>query len=259
MNLIIQVSDKHGERLQRLESGITKINFGRGWDNDVIIEDKYVDPHHFSLQVEDGVASLVEHTTTNGTQVDGRQLEGAACIYSFGEPILIGDTTVKIFDASQSVAPAVQRSPWFVWLQQFSATNRLLSLTLLAVLIALMVHWGFSTKPFTASSVMVEVFAVLLLIFGWSVVCSSVSKLVRRQSNFVNHWVIGCIAFIAVETLSLIVNVTRFNLQHQMLGEIIASLAYGLFGALLLYAVFSHTTTWRPRFRILWSAICVTG
>lgn len=259
MKLIIQISDKHGERLQRLEPGLAPVKFGRGWNNDVILEDKYVDPLHFSLQVDEGRVSLQDHATTNGTQIAGRSLNSQSVAYQLGEPVLIGDTTVRIFDVSQSVEPAMQRSPWFRWLQQFRTAHRLAMLTLLAVAVSILVKWGFSVEPFTTSVAVVEGFNILLSLLLWSVVCSSVSKLVRRQSHFLNHWAIACIAFIALEILYLAVGIMRFNLQHPVIGETIAALAYGLLGILVLYAVFSHTTAWRPVTRVLWSIICAVG
>lgn len=257
MKLVVQISDKHGERLQRLDSNLTKIKFGRGWDNDVIIQDKYVDPHHFNLQIEDGAARLIQTGTTNGTQIEGNSLEREVVDYRYGDSVKIGDTRLKIFDSSQPVVPTTQRSPWFFRVQQIRSGYGLAGLTVMAVITAVLFAWGFETEPFTRSVAMVEVFSTLLVLLMWSLACGFISKLVRHESNFFIHWAIGCIGFVTLHVVSLLVNITRFNLQQQLAGEIVASLAYGLIGTMLLYAVFSYTTFWQPRLRMLWSGSCV--
>ena len=95
---------------ERIQSGEARI--GRAFDNDVVVNDPHVAPHHLRVhRGEDGALVAEDLGSINGLYREhgaGRLARLALA----GEPgIRIGLTTLRVHDASQPVAPEKPLTP----------------------------------------------------------------------------------------------------------------------------------------------------
>lgn len=82
-----------------------ELRIGRdaSWAGLVLGEDDAVSGRHatLSLAADSRAVLVVDHGSTNGTQVDARLLRGAKALASLGSTILVGDTPLQVVEASR--------------------------------------------------------------------------------------------------------------------------------------------------------------
>lgn len=94
-NVQIETGPRRRERLPLSPGGLT---IGRQVDNDLTLVDQQVSRHHAQLTVRDGVPSLTDLGTGNGTLVNGTRISGTVFLRP-GDTIGIGATTLRLLTA----------------------------------------------------------------------------------------------------------------------------------------------------------------
>ncbi len=105
---VIETRDARGHLLARTRLDALPATIGRAFDNDVIIEDAYVSPHHARL-VQDEIGQLWAEDvgSVNGLRRTTHASREARILLRSGASIVIGHTTVRIFDADHVVPEAL--------------------------------------------------------------------------------------------------------------------------------------------------------
>ena len=133
-NFIVEITGKEGLRIERVQLDANGLSIGRAWNSDIIIRDRFVDPNHLRFSVNQEQQLLIDDiSSTNGSRLAGKPLNGNSHLYRFGDILAIGDTRIKVFDADTAVAPAALRSEWFLLAERFSSIKALFLLTVLAI------------------------------------------------------------------------------------------------------------------------------
>lgn len=243
-NLIAQISDKDGVRIQRFKLDEHGINIGRSWNSDIIIQDRFVDAQHLTLSLgDDGRLLLEDLSSTNGSQLNGKSLRSKQKNYSLESEVRLGDTLIRFFDADASVAPATLRSRWFVLAERFSSWPSLLVLTMVAAFVHTMVNELRTTEPVQLDVLLVSVAGVLALLLFWSLVLGFIAKLIKGESNARALWILACLGIIVANILTIAILVIRFNLQDHDIGQWISLLCFGAFAVWLLVGTFSYISS----------------
>jgi hypothetical protein len=254
--LIVEVASKEGTRIERVTLNEKGVSIGRAWNSDLIIQDKFVDPDHLRLSLnQEQQIEVTELATTNGARLAGKHLKGGSNPYRLGDLLTIGDTRLKIFDSEIAVAAASLRSKWFLMAQRFSGLKALAVLTMLALCVQGVQAYSASTEPLKAESIAVAAFGVLMLLLIWSLVFGFVAKLIRGESNFKPLWILACFTVIIANTLTMLLLVVRFNLQNVEVGEALSVVVFGVFLIWLLVGVFSYTTHFQSKAKWLCSSL----
>lgn len=102
--LIVEITNRYGRHYHRIDGPVLRV--GRAWDNDVIVPDPTVSPHHFLIRHEPGggfaIHSLADE---NGLQMGGRRVDAPVPIDRTPVEFDAGRTRVRIVDTEQAVAP----------------------------------------------------------------------------------------------------------------------------------------------------------
>ncbi len=247
-NLIIEISNREGIRIERVELTPNGLSIGRAWNSDLIIQDRFVDPDHLTLSLEENHQIVISDVDSiNGTRLMGKHLAGTANPYRFGETITIGDTRLRIFDANESVEPAALRSNWFLLAKRFNSIRSLFAVTVLAVLVQAVMVYSRATTLLKVEDFLVGGFGLLMMLLVWSLLLGFVAKLLRGESNVKAFWVLGCLAIIVFNIASIMLLVIKFNLQDVNLGDSLSILIFGILTVWLIVGVFSYSTYLRNR------------
>ncbi|MBL4673734.1 MAG: FHA domain-containing protein [Arenicella sp.] len=242
-NLIVEIIGKEGLRIERVKLNTNGLSIGRAWNSDIIIQDRFVDADHLRFSVNQEQQILIDDvSSTNGSRLAGKALNGNSQLYRFGDILSIGDTRIKVFDADTAVAPAALRSKWFLLAERFSRIRALFILTVFAVLTQAAQEYSSSIEPVKLENLVLAAFSVVLLLLIWSLVLGFVAKLIRGESNIKALWALGSLATVVLNLVGLILLFVRFNLQDVSLGETLSILLFGVFSIWLLAGVFSYTT-----------------
>jgi len=258
LKLVVQISHKHHQRFERISLSSNKgpLSIGRGWNNDIVLQDSYIDADHLTLSLnDDGSLVLTDCTSVNGSLLNGKPVQQGGQEYRLGEEIQIGDTTLTIVDVATAVDPAVIRSGWFGLRNHFSSFSSFVGLTVFTLLLVTLWSWAFSNKPYDLAEAAVSIFSSLLLLLIWAMFFGFISKLVRGQSNFRMHWGLICLVSIFSVFVGSMLSIFRFNLQSIVVGQAVSSIVYFVIGALFVFATLSYSTYLSSRSKWMWSAL----
>ena len=135
MAVIIEVLNKQHKVIERHRFGQARIALGRAFNNDLVLYDKHVSPHHAELVLsEEGRWQLVDLASLNGSFVEPAVPVAQATELQSGQLCWLGEQALRIYDEHHPVPPALPYNSLEQRLQQFGhpALIVLLALFLLA-------------------------------------------------------------------------------------------------------------------------------
>ena len=97
--LIIKVITR-GERVgsfykhDDLNSPTGEISIGRGYDNDVIVDDSFVAPHQFQVSVDDSGVEVEIIEAVNPVFINHRLIESSSGMAKIGDIVSVGRTQI---------------------------------------------------------------------------------------------------------------------------------------------------------------------
>lgn len=255
MRLVLSITHKGDRRIENIELTGQPITIGRGWDSDVVLEDKYIDAHHIRLSFDQEKGLLVSDLASlNGTLVDKHRLGSEPQPLALGSVLTVGDTHIRVYDRDRSATPpATVRSAWFLLSERCSKPLGLLLITLGALFSDGLVSQMTSAAEFDFKDLATELTYLLVMSLGLVLFMGLISKLVRKEMNLKAHWVLLMVGTIVFHCAGFLIDVLRFNLQAPELSTFISTLLFGGVGAALLVGFFSFSTHLSSRLRWLWA------
>jgi hypothetical protein len=195
----VEVLSRHHDVLsrQRVDELAT---IGRAYDNDVVIDDPYVAPHHLRIVRDDaGTLFAEDQGSVNGLYA-ADAAERQARIPLDGQRVLrIGRTLLRVRPPGFEVAPErpvgrVVR----VW-------PAIATLAACVIVLAALTLWLNETRETQASRYFLPVLAVVLVVLVWTTGWSVLSRIFTGSAHFDTHLLIalcGLLAFFLFDELS---------------------------------------------------------
>jgi hypothetical protein len=188
----VEVLSRHREVVARHRCSDAEIRVGRGYDNDVIVDDPYVAAHHVRI-LRDTNGDLVAEDlgSANGLFAD-RSRERVARITIHGDrPIRIGHSYLRIRDAEHMVAPertaALPPSGW----------QALLALGAATIGVVLLALWLDDFEEFKLSNYVFPLAAMALIVLAWAALWAVLSRLFAGQLYFERNLKIAVFGILA--------------------------------------------------------------
>ena len=102
--LIIEIQGRHGSQYHKIEKATTRA--GRALDNDIILSDPTVSPHHFLIrETAAGDYELHSLADENGIRRGRENIQGPLTLTGLPLEFDAGRTRIRILDSNQAVAP----------------------------------------------------------------------------------------------------------------------------------------------------------
>ncbi len=132
MELVFETVNRSGGGLERHRAVSDSFSIGRAFDNDIILSDETVIPHHATLRINDaGQVVIVDLDSLNGIRCGrANQVETAHLLRS-GEVYSFGRAKVRIYNLDHPMEPTVLIGG------TDSVTNALGSTVLLSIVLAI--------------------------------------------------------------------------------------------------------------------------
>ena len=240
MSLIFEINGKVSEVMSVPLDGLT---VGRSWDSSVVVKDRYVDPVQLRVSLQDDVLMVEDLDSSNGTEIEGKQIGGKQCAYQYGETIVLGDTILKIFDSMKEVEKTALRSRWFNAVRFFKPLYLLLLLVSFASALAAFNQWIYATEIYSFADGLSSFFQTTVGIFVIAACFATFNKLVKGFSSMREHIIL--VSFISIASTILVDFIAwfiRFNLQSLSIGEAVSIFIDGFVYVLLAVAALSYMT-----------------
>jgi hypothetical protein len=267
--LILEVLDaRSGGVRTRLRIESLPFTLGRALDNDLILDDPYVDPHHARIADAGELGAVLEDLgSLNGivpTDADRRLARVPA---RPGTEVRIGRTLLRFRDTAEPVPPALPYNPAGPagnarWL---STTRGRAAISTLAVLAVAATLWLGSYERNAASDVFGGVLAFFVLASIWAGIWAVASRIVVHRFHFLGHFAVVSAITLAGLAYSALVGWIDFLFPDNPLSDpagaaaALALIASTVAGHLALASNLSRRRRWRAGFIAGGAVLAIAG
>jgi len=253
---IIEARGRGGQLLERFRCSKWVITIGRAFDNDVILEDEYVSPHHLRLSKVDEGWKFEDVDSLNGLRVGRRRR--ASGILKSGDELRAGHTSLHIYEDDHPVDDALKLDGAEARLSSLGRHRVWLLLAIVTLAItATKLYWDTfdEFKPLTIlDPLMTSALTVFLIAAFWALL----GRLLRHKAYFFAHLSLWLTVGLFDDVMTFFSGWFAYNANSQLLEE---ALIQGLtFAAMAFFTWASMTlaTNLRSRARFL-SAVGVAA
>jgi len=198
LKLILEIR-AHGNDEQVFYHTIEKfpVTVGRGFHNDVILNDPHISSQHLRIEYDDNGFSVIDIDSENGFIVNGTQQRGLCTSIQSGDMFCIGQTEVRVYTPEHPVAATIRLqkiNPVFSWL---SRSSNILAIFFLAL--AFVLCWAYLeiwTEEIGQALVGAGSVTVVIIVL-WSAIWSVAGRLARQKAHFNSHIAMACLYMIA--------------------------------------------------------------
>ena len=113
--IIIEEITRDHKLLHRHKFCQEHVTIGRGYQNNIILTDPYICPHHFSITYEQGDFYLQDNNSINGTELENSDTKKQRVQHqkiNDGDVIFIGKSQLRILFKNHNVAKTIPLSPF---------------------------------------------------------------------------------------------------------------------------------------------------
>jgi hypothetical protein len=226
VNLWIDVLSRHGEIAARSRIEAPEARIGRAFDNDVVVDDPHVAPHHVRVsRTEDGELFAEDLGTLNGLYAEhgGQRVSRLSLAHAPG--IRIGRTVLRVHDGARQVEPERLLTPP----RAHARWSGALAVGLAAAL--LLVQWLGTTTQLSANILLLPILGLATGIAVWSALWAIQSRLFVGQARYALHLRIALTACLALVAWDQVAETVSFALASRAITEYGGLAAWAILGA----------------------------
>lgn len=190
----VEILSRHRDIAARFRIAGPEVRIGRGYDNDVIVDDPYVAARHLRIfRDETGQLVAEDQGSANGTFVDGGRIRLASLIVDGGQPIRIGQTYLRVRDLNHAVEPErLARPQWLI-------LPVVLAVALAAAILGIdgVKIWLTQVSEIRASSFVTPLLSIVALVVIWVGIWALLSRIFSGRSHFFRNLLIALSAVFA--------------------------------------------------------------
>ena len=234
----IEVLSHHGDVATRVPIEREEARIGRAFDNDVVVDDPHVAPHHLRIyRGDDGELVAEDIGTLNGLFPEHAAQRVKSLSLAKEPGFRIGRTTLRVRDARHPVAPEKLLTPP----RAHARWAGMLGLALMLML--LVTQWlNITTQPNT-NAVLLPLLGFVTILALWTSIWAVLSRVFHGQAQFALMLRIAVTACIALVIWDYVTETAAFSLAWREVREYSGLGAW----ALLAAACYGHLHAIGPK------------
>ncbi len=250
--MIVERIDRAGHVIEIYQLKLHQISLGRGYGNDIIIHDPYVDEHHVQVNfdllreefyIKDLGSENGTHVIHGGQSLDVGSDKVKICA---GDEIHVGKTRLRVMHGFVSVPAAIPLSRFENVYRGIG--NWVFFTVALSALVALYTFDQYLNAPFNEklSKELITGSFFSFVALGYAAVWVLYAKIQHHEGHFFLHANLAMLAIISLWLFEFIEPILRFNAEWLLLGGFLSSIfsAVVLFCAVMISASqFSRLST----------------
>ncbi|GAA0356685.1 hypothetical protein GCM10009092_21150 [Bowmanella denitrificans] len=266
MAIIVEKLGGNNRQVKHFRFDQQQISIGRGYDNDIRLDDPYVCADHVLIEqdLDSGQIRISDKQSVNGLRVNGLATTQSAVTKQ--DVIVLGKTRLRIFDSAEQVDPALRLSVIESRLNFLSHWRFALLLGFVYALALTYQTYLNTFVEFELGKMLPRLISDFLILSAWPLLFGMLSRLQKQDARLASQYSIALIMVLIGMGLSLINQWIQFNypqLPAWNLVElsVLALLLFVLFWLTLLIA-FHQPTYKRNRIALGCSLIllsCIMG
>ena len=254
--LVIEVSQGHKSHQDYQSFEKDEVYIGRGFDNDVIINDPYISAQHLVIFQQNGAIKIKNLSSKNGVYMPKIKQNVFELMICSGDELILGRTRIRVFLDSHKIPPTKalhQNLKHIKWLKN-SAVACTLSLILILMTL-LETFLATSTKESLIKLIPAPIFTCIVILF-WAGFWTLIGRVVRHKIRFFIHISVFCLWGFIHAIFKNCTDYLSFYLNNPMFNSILNHLfSAGLF-ILVLYTSLSFSTHMSKKAKIIFIIFC---
>ncbi|PLX99542.1 MAG: hypothetical protein C0622_10235 [Desulfuromonas sp.] len=252
----LEVLNRGGRVTQRIALGRNPVRIGRAYDNEVVIDDPFVSPHHALLEWSDVGIRIIDHDSLNGIRIDGRGRVTDSELLRCGDLLHLGHTQLRFRSAAFALSPTRRdgRVPTLPGL--FEQPLLRLASFLLVFAVLLLGNYLETVREFELLKALPGTLFPLSFIPFWALGWSFASRIMIQRWNFWPHCSIAATGMLLLLLTESLISYFVFAFDLDAVGEPLDYLFSYLVIAAVLYFSLLHSSATPPR-QLLKSSIGV--
>jgi FHA domain len=240
----VEVLGRTGEVVHRIPISSLPVTVGRAYDNDVILDDPYVAPHHLRIELRsDGALRAVDLDSRNGLYAGRSMKPVKEALLDPDARIRIGHTRLRVRSRSFNV-PAERPQIHWPWLQDVRV---FVAAVLITAIVALVEAYAGEHERYDTIKLLFPPFFFVAGGLVWAGAWAFFSKVLTGRANFIAHGSIAIVGLLAIEMTDVLGGYLAFALSMRAMQPA-AVVGMGLVFAAMLYAHLSLISRHAPRF-----------
>jgi hypothetical protein len=226
----VEILGRHGDVLARHPVYRWPVRAGRGYDMDVILDDRFVAPRHAQIEpVTDGRFRVTDLDSVNGISLSPSAQRVGSCEVGPDDIVRLGQTQIRVRATSYGVRPELR-------LRATSMYRRPLSFAIMAAaLLGLALANGWIAAVLQDEKLFM-VFPILSMCVGvglWISLWSLVSRMVGGRANFAAHGFVACAGIAALALAGMLIEYASFGFHLRWLAHVGTTAAAAIFAYML--------------------------
>lgn len=255
---LLEVLDRDDHVKHYLPIGAWPVSAGRALDNDLVLDDAYIAPHHFRVDADEAGVFVQVGDTINGLRADGRHLAAGERAAVGAQPMRldVGDSHLCLRLAAHAIAPErALRTPRTLW----HATGPLLAAGVLVLAALLFTTWLDTDPDDLPRALGSALLTMLVAAAAWCAGWSLVSKIFTRRSHFMWHLRVLLLGVLAIDIASVASQLLAFALSWPLLSDFSFVPIYAIGAAMLYFHVLGVEPRRPARMRAVAAGIFIGG
>ncbi len=216
MELIFEIINPSGRVLERQKINGDKISVGRAFDNQVILSDEFIDPHHVVIEQDQyGQILITDLSSTNGIR-DKSDLIVKSKVIESGNEFVLGKTHIRIF-AIEHVVPDAMVLDGVDWAIKYFSKNWITAGLFIGMsLLAMVGVWNSDVGEHEARDYIETIFAVIVVALSMALMWGLVGRIVKHEMFFKVQLSIITIYISLILCFEFIYEVILFNSMNYL-------------------------------------------
>lgn len=243
----IELLSRSGELKSRHRFDHLPIRIGRGYQNDLILDDPYVAAQHASVDLgEDGVLHVRDLGSQNGILFEGKR---QSQITPNDHVLRLGHTNLRIRSAAFNVNKELADNNAYDWEGKSSTLLSILAIALSSLISV----WLDNTEKFSTVSYLLTTALVFAIVVTWCGGWAFANRVISGQSRFTRHLLIAACAIVVLDVWGLLNTVFSYAFALEFLTLYSSHISLAICAGM----VFFHLITISNQHRKTMLNICV--
>ena len=259
MDIVIELISRSRRVIERHRFTSRSVSIGRAYDNDLIISDPHISPHHAVIRDLDEAGWRIEDLNSkNGIFTRKHQRVENQLTVTSGDEFILGKTHLRFFDRMHTVPEADTMNPVEKVIQPLSKTSNAIVFILIALAIFALDSYLGQFVELEFRRIFMNTMGMLLIGIGWAVVWSFIGRILRHDARFLMQLVIAMAYLLCEIIFSNLVNVLEFNSSSEAAAFVIGTMGHFMLLTSLLWLSLYVAISQSDRRRLL-TSFAVSG
>jgi pSer/pThr/pTyr-binding forkhead associated (FHA) protein len=249
----IEVLARNGDVKSRHRFDQLPIRIGRGYHNDLILDDPYIAVQHASVEITDlGSLSLRDLGTQNGIVLNGKR----ESIITLSDNIVrLGHTNLRIRDATFKVEKEIADKTSYGW----EGWPPALTAMIMIALTSLISVWLTNTEKFSAISYLLATAVIFGVVIFWCGCWAFANRVIGGHTRFGRHLFIVACAIVCSDLWELISSTFAYAFSWEFLNRYGSHISIGIGAGMVFFHLITVNNQHQKRFLKLCLVLTLLG